>query len=155
MLLCLFWAGSLAAQSPGNQGKKISFRCEQEKLHKALDEVERLSGYYRMQYVMEDVAPYKVSADLKGETVENAVKQLLKGTPLKYEINGRFVQVFHPEAASRKGGKSGGNAVRGHVYDEDGEPLVGVTVRNKDNKEGTVTDLNGAFSLPARGGGKC
>lgn len=150
LLLCMFLASNLAAQSPDNQGRKITFRCEKEKLHKALAEIERLSGYYRVQYVMNDVSPYTVSVNLQNESMENAVKQLLKDTPLKYEISNRFIQVFNPKTGSNR--KSQGNTLRGVVYDETGEPLIGVTVRNKESKEGTVTDLNGEFSLPAMGG---
>ncbi len=59
-------------------------------------EVERLSGYYRIQYVMTDVEPYTVTADLKDATIGQAISRLLDGTPLKYEINQRFVQVYNP-----------------------------------------------------------
>lgn len=40
----------------------------------------------------------------------------------------------------------------GHVFDENGEALIGVTVRNANTKEGTVTDFNGAFSLTLKKG---
>lgn len=151
ILLCLFMAGNLAAQSVNDKGKRITFQCENQVLHKALDEIEHLSGYYRMQYVMEDVSPYSVSVDLKDEMIDGAMSQLLKGTPLKFEINGRFVQIFRPDAATQKNKKNDGNTIRGHVFDENGEPLIGVTVRNKDGKDGTVTDFNGEFTYPAKG----
>ncbi len=151
ILFCLLLATNMGAQSQ-SQGKKISFQCEKEKLHKALDEVERQSGYYRMQYVMEDVNPYTVTnVKLQNVTVESAVKRLLSGTPLKYEIKGRFVQVFNPNAAQKF--RPSGRSIRGSVFDEAGEPLIGVTVRVKGSSEGTVTDFDGAFSLPANGSG--
>ena len=37
--------------------------------------------------------------------------------------------------------------VSGKVLDETGEPLIGVTIKGKGTQEGTVTDLNGNFSL--------
>lgn len=37
--------------------------------------------------------------------------------------------------------------VSGQVVDENGEPLVGATVRVKNSQEGTVTDLDGNFQL--------
>lgn len=151
LLLCVFMANNLAAQSPGNQGKRITFQCENEKLHKALSEVERLSGYYRVQYVMDDVAPYTVNVNLQNESAENAVRQLLKSTPLKYTISNRFIEVFNPIRKKQANTQQSGT-IRGSVYDDAGEPLIGVTVRNKATKEGTVTDFNGAFSLNARGG---
>jgi TonB-dependent SusC/RagA subfamily outer membrane receptor len=40
-----------------------------------------------------------------------------------------------------------GNTIKGHVYDEKGEPLPGASVNLKDTNIGTVTDINGAFTL--------
>jgi hypothetical protein len=37
--------------------------------------------------------------------------------------------------------------IQGSITDENGEPLAGVAVRIKDTEEGTITDLNGEFSL--------
>lgn len=39
--------------------------------------------------------------------------------------------------------------ISGHVVDESGDPLVGVTVVVKDTKVATVTDADGNFTLPA------
>ena len=38
-------------------------------------------------------------------------------------------------------------SVRGHVVDETGEPLIGVTVRIDNATGGTVTDIDGNFAL--------
>lgn len=40
-----------------------------------------------------------------------------------------------------------GNTIQGVVLDQSGEPLIGATVRVKDSKTGTVTDLDGRFTL--------
>ncbi|MBP7373503.1 MAG: TonB-dependent receptor [Prevotella sp.] len=37
--------------------------------------------------------------------------------------------------------------VKGHVQDKDGEPLIGVTVQVKGSKAGTVTDVDGNYSI--------
>lgn len=42
--------------------------------------------------------------------------------------------------------------VSGIVIDEDGEPIIGASVRVKGSEKGTVTDINGQFSLPVSGG---
>lgn len=43
--------------------------------------------------------------------------------------------------------------VKGQVVDENGEPLIGATVRVKDSKEAAVTDLDGNFTLDAPSNG--
>ena len=41
------------------------------------------------------------------------------------------------------------NKVTGTVIDDKGDPIIGATVRVNGSKEGTVTDLDGHFSLSA------
>lgn len=154
LLLFMFflWGGVIFAQSNSGENKTITYKCSNQPLQKALMEVERLSGYYRIQYVMTDVEPYTVTADLKDATIGQAISRLLDGTPLKYEINQRFVQVYNPNNNSYK--KQGEGSVRGQVFDEQGEPLIGVTVRVPGSKTGAVTDMDGCFTLrmPKEGG---
>ncbi len=144
-VLFFLWGGVNYAQSTSGASRKITYQCTNQPLHKALSEVERLSGYYRIQYVLSDVEPYTVTADFKEQSIGQAMSQLLKSTPLKYEINQRFVQVYNPQNRVQQSGGSG--VVTGRVVDELGEPLIGVTVREPDGKNGTVTDMDGRFSL--------
>ena len=137
--------GVISAQSNPDEGRTITYRCTNQSLHKALSEVERLSGYYRIQYVMADVEPYTVTADIQAQPVTEAVAALLKSTPLKFDVNGRFVQVYNPAKRERQSGRNG--VVTGRVVDEQGEPLIGVSVREAHGKNGTVTDMDGRFSL--------
>ena len=45
--------------------------------------------------------------------------------------------------------------LKGVVKDVSGEPLAGVTVRIKDGKSGTITDVNGHFVLDVEKGLCC
>lgn len=107
--------------------------------------MERRSDYYRIQYAMDDVKPYSVSVDLKEASMDEAMKQLLASTPLRYDINRRFVQVYNPKIQSRQDNMA--KLIRGTVVDENGEPLVGVVVRDKASNRGTITDIDGHFRL--------
>lgn len=42
---------------------------------------------------------------------------------------------------------TGGKSISGKVLDENGEPLIGAGVLSKDGKRGTVTDVNGKYSI--------
>ena len=46
------------------------------------------------------------------------------------------------------------SSVRGHVVDETGEPMIGVTVKVRGTQTGAVTDVNGDFSINMPSGGK-
>ena len=45
-----------------------------------------------------------------------------------------------------------GRTVKGHVVDETGEPMIGVTVMPKSGKGGTITDLDGNFTIKVNQG---
>lgn len=129
-LLCTMMFGGLpsAAQNTAAQGNNITVRYDKKSLQTLLDEVERQSGYYRVQYVVDDVAPYTISGNIDGLSAADAVRRLLSGTPLKMEVNGHFIHVFNPQKTYTQQGASG-RTVKGRVFDKNGETLIGVTVR--------------------------
>ena len=56
-----------------------------------------------------------------------------------------------PEAASLVVQQEG-RLVKGRVVDKDGEPILGATIVEKGNpNNGTITDMDGNFSLQVRG----
>lgn len=141
-LFCLVaWATTASAQQ-GEKGKDISCKFDNERLSEALRKVERLSEYYKVQFAYEDVEHYRVTASFRQAKAPEAVNRLLQNTGLTSEVEGRFIRVYSLKSTKRK------NAVSGVVRDEEGEPLVGVAVRNKSSKRGTVTDIDGRFTLP-------
>lgn len=63
------------------------------------------------------------------------------------------VEVMSQVAAGGQGSKqeSKAYAVKGQVFDDDGEPLMGVSVRDPKSKRGCLTDADGKFSLVVDG----
>ena len=141
LFVCMCFLLPVGAQT--GKGKTITYKCSNEKLQKALMTVERQSGYYRLQYAMEDVAPYTVTANIKNASAEEAVRQLLRNTSLQYEMNGRFIQVF----ASKQKVSGRTRKISGVVRDGDGEPLVGVPISIGDGNVIAVTDANGSYTV--------
>ena len=140
LVLAMFFCGLLSAQT--EHGKQITYACQDERLAEALRQVERLSGYYKMQFAYEDVEPYKVSVKLENASMREALDALLKKTRLRYEVNDRFIQIFVVRQYKSKG------SVRGIIADETGEPLPGVAVRDRAHNRATVTDIDGNFTIP-------
>ena len=79
LLLWLFSASMLHAQQL-IQGNRITYACSEERLSTALKAVERLSGYYKLQFTSEDVEPYRVS--VRVEVVEEYTITLQREKPL-------------------------------------------------------------------------
>lgn len=57
------------------------------------------------------------------------------------------IQIAAAENANLSIQQQKGNTVQGTVIDQNGEPVIGASVRVKGSKNGTVTDLDGKFTL--------
>jgi TonB-dependent starch-binding outer membrane protein SusC len=76
------------------------------------------------------------------------VRRVAKNLLNKYAILAMLLCSFGLGSAQNSVGKISGKV----LSDKDGEPLVGVSIIVKSTKQGTVTDLNGAFSLQVKTG---
>ena len=93
-----------------------------------------------------------IDISTQGKTVNDIIKELCEKARLDYSISGRQVSVSD---GRRHGSKAKGQPkiVRGTVKDANGEPLPGATVMvSGNNGQGTVTDIDGNFSINASEG---
>ena len=93
----------------------------------------------------------RIDIVLSGNKFDTLIADMCSKSGLDYRIFGRQVTLF-PKGKVPKNLESASSIVKGTVVDEAGEPLVGAAVVVKGAGEGTMTDLDGNFSLPARKG---
>lgn len=74
------------------------------------------------------------------KTLDNILSQVLNKTNLAYTILENNLIVIAPEQQKKLTGTV--------VDDANGEPLIGVTIMIEGTTSGTVTDINGKYSLP-------
>lgn len=94
----------------------------------------------------------KVNIDVTDRSVENILHQMFDGTDIEYLVNDRQIIVRRKQAAEKSTSIPGVQqekkiTVTGNVKDANGEPLIGVNVIIKGTTKGSVTDVNGNFSL--------
>lgn len=92
----------------------------------------------------------KVAMNLTSSSINEVMGALLKGTPLAYEISARQILIF-----TKNDGKQNVQqqiTATGIVKDENGEPLIGVSVQVKGTATGAITDMDGNFSVKANSG---
>ena len=144
-LLFVFVAQSAYGANPTKKLLTLSFN--KTPLATALKAVEKESGC-KVLFTYDEVQPYHVTASVKKEPLTHAMTAILKGLPFQYKLNGNFVIVSkNAQAAVQPAQKAAGNKVFGVIVDEEGEPLIGVTVRIKGTGKGTITNFDGEFSL--------
>lgn len=132
---------------------QVVIEAKSETLTSVLKRLERLSGY-KMMYANDDVAGVKVSTSVKTTDVSKALDQILKGTGLTYTIDKQFVTIKKVPFVAASALKGEAFIMQGHVYDESGLDVPGVTVMIVGTDKGTATDVDGRFSLKVRAGDK-
>lgn len=132
---------------------QVVIEAKSETLTSVLKRLERLSGY-KVMYANDDVAGVKVNASVNTTDVRAALDQILKGTGLTYTIDKQFVTIKKVPFAGASAQKGEAFIMEGHVYDESGLDVPGVTVMIVGTDKGTATDIDGRFSLKVRAGDK-
>ena len=84
------------------------------------------------------------------------MESMLDGTGYTYSISGRHIVVEPKQAKSQEQRPQQQDKMRvsGRILDENGEPIIGATVKEKGTGNGTVTDLDGNFSLEVEKGSR-
>lgn len=91
----------------------------------------------------------KVSVKVNRQGVEQILEQVLEGTDITYEINDR--QIILKEKTDKQGAiplQSGQKKlIQGLVKDENGEVIIGATIKVKNTTIGTATNMDGLYNL--------
>ena len=125
-----------------NQQKGITLVVKDRTLQQVLKEIEQQTSYVFVYNSKLPGLDEKVTVNIQNATIEQVMDSLLQALPLGYEISGRQVMIVAKASEEIR-------VVSGRVLDEQGEPLIGVNVKSKQN--GTVTDMDGRFTLKAEG----
>lgn len=89
----------------------------------------------------------KVSISVDNKKIDVILSELSKKTGLKYKIVGRQITISRPEVESLQQDTRKGVRATGNVKDDKGEPLIGASVLVKGTTNGTITGIDGDFTL--------
>lgn len=126
--------------------QNITLKTGNVTVKEAMEQLKKSSGYSFVFSSVDVNTQKRVSVSVQNASIEEAVKQILKGqNELSYEIKGRKVVIQRSFASS----KALRQQVKGKVLDEKGEPIIGATVTEEGTSNGTITDYDGMFTLEA------
>ena len=135
--LLLFLSISFAAYS------QITVNLKDLSLRASLKKIEQVSNYKFFYSESLPELDRKVSLNVKNATVEQTMKQLLNGMDLTYKQEKENVLVLVRKSSKKQETKK----VTGIVVDEKGEPIIGASVQVKGENNGTITNIDGYYSL--------
>ena len=126
----------------------VSLSEKNASLEKVLREIKRQTGY---DFLFESGLAReagKVDVQATNEPLETVLNQCFQNQPLIYSIVEKIIIIKKKEAADPEPlFQPPLIEVHGRVVDEKGAPLVGASIKVKDEKVGTTTDAGGVFSI--------
>lgn len=129
------------------QNQKITLVVQNVTLKEAIETIKKQSDY-SFFIDTEDVDVHKiVSVNLVDKPVREILNILLDGQHVKYEVKGKHIIITSENMAEQITAPQQGKTVSGIITDETGEPVIGVNVAVKGTAQGTITDIDGHYSL--------
>ena len=104
---------------------------------------------YRFFYDDELASVPVESINLTDASIDEVLEKALAGKDISYKVDENVVYLSKPgeqvPAVKQQGGPE--KKVTGKIVDENGEPLIGVSIVVKGTTSGTVTDIDGNYTL--------
>lgn len=139
----------LTAVGISASAQQVTVNLKQVRLVKVLDTISEQTGH-TFYHSRPAVDPDRiVSLEVHDVGLEVALDRLFAGTGISYEISGRKIYLRKPDETKMPQTESAGQ-VRGTVTDASGLPVIGVGVFVKGTTNGTVTDIDGRWSLSVK-----
>lgn len=142
----------LVCMSTTVYGQTVTFNVRNVTVQTAISMFQRQTGY-SFVFAADDVDINRV-VSVHGNKVKisTIVSQILNGQNVSYTIEGKRIIVkpkhnIQERKAPVRRAPTNMKKVRGHIVDEKGVPIMGATVKINGSSEGTVSDVNGSYSL--------
>lgn len=143
-MITLFCA---SANTGHSQVNNISLNLKNVTLEEALDEIKQ-KGDYSLWYKNEEInLNKKVSIHVKNKDIHQILNDLLADENLTYLIEEKHIIIHKKEASSKAIDQQEKRRITGTVIDEQGIPVIGVNIIEKNTTNGVVTDLDGMYTI--------
>ncbi|MFV0592043.1 MAG: TonB-dependent receptor [Draconibacterium sp.] len=130
-----------------SQATKLTVKMKNCKIADVFDAIEQQSDFYFF-YNRDNFNDNRVvSVNMEGKTVEKILDELFEGRDVSYEIINKNILIKARGKSTSAFNAQQQKTVNGTVTDNTGQPLPGVTVIIKGTAQGTVTDMDGKYSL--------
>ena len=140
----------LPAENGYAQRTHVAISMNNVSVEQVLNKIEETSDYV---FLYNDKTIQKnriVSVRNKSGKILDILDDIFKGTDITYTVVDK--QIILSTNKMQLVQQEGQIQVKGVVKDAGGDPLIGVNVKVKDSTVGTITDINGNFSLQAKKG---
>lgn len=114
-------------------------------LSEAIKKIEKESQYTFFYDAQKIDLKQRVSLNARNLTIQQAIELLLSKSNIKFEIKNLQIALYQKDGKRQK--QETTKKLTGYVKDKNGEAVIGASIIVKETNIGTVTDVNGRFSL--------
>lgn len=151
---------SMAAENIYPQQKEISLNLRNTTIVNAISEIEKASDYV---FLVTDEAKAelnkKTSINVNKKSINTILDLILKKTALEYSVVERQISLYKGKESKEAATESIAamivsqqkKQVSGKVTDTDGVPIIGANIIQTGTSHGTITDIDGVFTLDVEG----
>lgn len=144
LLFVLFFQVSAGVFSQNNGN--LTLKAEQESVNSILKLIEGKSDFRFLFNSSNIDVERKTDIDVNSKSIEEVLKQLFEGTNVKFRsFNGNYV--LYTEDGNLPSNTQQQKDITGKVTDSTNSPLPGVSVVIKGTTSGTITDMDGKYTL--------
>ena len=145
LFTCIY---TLFAVEANSQNAKISILANGLSVQKVISEIEKQTDYLFV-YDKNDVnVSRKVSLSANNESVSEVLNRIFEGTGVTYKVVGKNITLIRENVVfNNMDLQQTLKKIRGVVLDHNGEPIIGANIVEKETTNGTITDIDGNFSL--------
>lgn len=128
------------------QNTRLDLKMKNATISQVFDEIERQSDVYFFYNKTQIDENKIISVDYHNKSIDEVLKSIVSELNLTYEVAGKniIIKAIYP---SDNGFQQSNTKVKGTVKNANGELLPGVTVLVKGTTNGTITDVDGNYSL--------
>lgn len=127
-----------------SQVTKLSLEVSNSTVREVLTQIESETEFYFLYNSKIVDVERKINVSLQSKKIEEVLDVIFNGTPVEYTIVDRQIVLSNSELNSD--GEQN-KQIKGTVRDENGEPLPGVTIVFQGTTQGTISDIDGNYSM--------
>jgi len=151
ILLLFICCTGIYATDVYSQDTKVTIITKNATLKEVLHEIEEKTDYLFLYNQEEVDLNRKISLKAKGKRVSHVLSELFDNTDVRYVMEGNNIVLMKqnavPTALQAAVAQQDSRIVTGAVADKNGEPIIGANIMEKGSTNGTITDVDGKFSL--------
>ena len=145
-ILMLFVSiGLVFAENSYSQSTLLSLDIKNQTVQNVLDEIEKQSEFHFFYNNKQVNTSRIVSIKSSNKNVFSILNELFKGTDIRYSVMEKSI-ILSPDKTNAEKQQTG-KKITGTVTDLNGEPIIGANVSIKGTTIGTITDVDGKYTI--------